>query len=84
MPFSYPPLSVLVTWPTPNYVDPHKRSSANYAFNSIFLIITTIAVVLRLYTRLYIRRWFGLDDVFICFAFVRIEYPVELQDVDKA
>ena len=36
--------------------------------NGIFIVLVYITVGLRLYTRLYIKRWFGLDDVFILLA----------------
>jgi hypothetical protein len=71
MPFGIPPWSVLITWPASNYVDPPTRGPANYIIGAIFLSLSTTAVAFRLYARLYIRRWFGLDDVCICLAWVR-------------
>jgi hypothetical protein len=70
MHFGMPPLSVIIGWPTPNYVDPEKRSSGEFAIGAIFFALATVVVFLRLYARLFIRRWFGLDDFFICFAWV--------------
>jgi len=61
---------VLATWPTPNYVDPVTRGSALYIVNGIWLFLATVAVTLRLYTRIWIRNWFGLDDAFILLALV--------------
>jgi hypothetical protein len=65
-----PPIAVLMSYPTPNYINPHTRGSSLIIVNAVFLGIATIVVLLRLYTRLFVRRWFGLDDVFICCAFV--------------
>lgn len=68
------PETGLLDWPSPNYVDPPKNPAtvAVYVFNGFFLTLATIAVAARLYTRIIIRRWFGLDDLFIILAFVRI------------
>ena len=67
------PATVLLDWPLPNYVDPPKNPAtvAVYVFNGFFLTLATIAVAARLYTRIIIRHWFGLDDLFIILAFVR-------------
>lgn len=64
------PLSVLFSFPTPNYVDPVTRGPALIIVNAIFLSLCTIALLLRLYTRVFIKRWFGSDDVFIILAYV--------------
>jgi hypothetical protein len=61
---------VLASWPAPNYVDPVTRGNALYIVNSIWLCFATIAVTLRVYTRIWIRNWFGLDDAFVLFALV--------------
>jgi hypothetical protein len=81
MPFSFPPLSVLLTWPAPNYVNPHTRGPENYVISIIFFSLATIAVATRLYTRLYIRRWFGLDDLCICLAYVFEEHYLEITEM---
>jgi hypothetical protein len=65
----FPP-NVIASWPVPNYVNPARRGPAIYIVNSIFLFIATAAVVARIYTRLWIRNWFGLDDAFILLALV--------------
>jgi hypothetical protein len=65
-----PPTSVLLTWPFPNFTDPVRRGPAVYPISIIFLLISTTAVCLRLYARLFIRKWFGLDDVFIIMGWV--------------
>ncbi|KAI4912335.1 hypothetical protein J4E85_011068 [Alternaria conjuncta] len=57
-----PPVDVLLGWPTPNYIDPETRGPALLIVNSI-LIALTILVVIAL-----IKRWFGIDDIFILFA----------------
>jgi hypothetical protein len=61
---------VILTWPTPNYVDPPTRGDALLIVNSILIALVVIVVGLRMYTRLIIKRWFGLDDIFILVALV--------------
>ncbi|KAE9969593.1 hypothetical protein BLS_005312 [Venturia inaequalis] len=63
------PLSILETWPIPNYVNPDTRGNALIILNSIFLAFMTVILGLRLYTRLVVKRWFGWDDVFIISAY---------------
>ncbi|KAF2856944.1 hypothetical protein T440DRAFT_494693 [Plenodomus tracheiphilus IPT5] len=63
-----PPYEVLLSWPTPNYDNPVTRGNALVVVNSIFLGLVIITVGLRLYTRVIIKRWFGLDDIFILLA----------------
>jgi hypothetical protein len=63
-----PPVDVLLSWPTPNYVDPETRGPALLIVNSILIALTILTVVARLYTRIVIKRWFGIDDIFILFA----------------
>lgn len=64
------PLSVLLTFPVPNYVDPVTRGSALVAVNSVFIGIVLVVVVLRVYTRLAIKRWLGADDILVIVAAV--------------
>lgn len=66
-----PPLEIILTWPTPDYIDPPTRGDALLIVNSIFITLVIVTVSLRLYTRLAIKRWFGLDDVFILLALVQ-------------
>ncbi|KAF1988795.1 hypothetical protein K402DRAFT_419144 [Aulographum hederae CBS 113979] len=61
----YPPSEVLEAWPAPNYVDPETRGPALYVVTGLFSAFVLLAISLRLYARLVIRRWFGADDVFI-------------------
>ena len=65
-----PPASVIVTWPRPNYVNPVSRAPIVYALDAVFLFVATVAVSIRLYTRIAIRKWVGIDDFFIVLAWV--------------
>jgi hypothetical protein len=65
-----PPLDVILTWPAPDYVHPETRGPALVIVNSIFISLVFITVAARLYTRIVISNWFGIDDVFILLALV--------------
>jgi hypothetical protein len=65
-----PPLSVIVTWPTPNYVNPATHGDALLIVNLIFITLVVAAVVGRFYARLVIKKWFGWDDSMIALALV--------------
>ena len=70
-----PPPSVLVTWPKANYVNPYSRSDSVFYTNTVMLFFGTLFVAIRLYTRIVIRRWFGMDDALIAFAYVGCLFP---------
>ncbi|EON62658.1 hypothetical protein W97_01882 [Coniosporium apollinis CBS 100218] len=63
-------IDVLLSFPLPNYDNPQTRGPALVIVNSTFISFVVIAVALRVYTRLYIKRWFGSDDYLICAALV--------------
>lgn len=66
------PLSTLQNWPTPNYVNPERRGPAATIVVSVLLGLVTLILIIRIYTRVRISRGFGLDDVLIIFAYVRL------------
>ncbi|KAL3422759.1 integral membrane protein [Phlyctema vagabunda] len=63
-----PPLDVLATWPTPNYINPVTRGSANTILNLILFPIVIFIVVLRVYSRTRLSKNFGADDALIVCA----------------
>lgn len=82
-PFTYP----LASWPAYNYENPETRGNA-----SIFIVtsvITTVVVALRLYSRHYLLRSAGIDDVLLLFRLctcssIRAKtrgYPVAAQGI---
>lgn len=64
------PIAVILSWPRGNYDHPVTRGKALLIINVIFAALVVGIVFLRLYTRLFIKRWVGLDDVFIVLATV--------------
>lgn len=64
------PLDVFLSFPLPNYKNPPTRGPALVIVNAILIALVVVAVLLRLYARLFIKRWFGSDDIFIILALV--------------
>lgn len=69
-----PPLDVLKSWPTPNYIDPVMRGWENRILIIVLFPLVFLAISIRVFTRLRISRSFGVDDwlilaAFVCFLF---------------
>jgi hypothetical protein len=64
------PFDVLATWPTPNYTNPAVHGVGFYIVSPLLLTLATLCVGVRLYGRIFVRRWFGPDDVLIALAWV--------------
>ncbi|CAK1354091.1 unnamed protein product [Cercospora beticola] len=64
----FPPLTVIATWPPANYDDPVTRGHALFALMIFFSVLVVISCAGRLYSRIYIKHWFGWDDGFIIIA----------------
>ncbi|POS70804.1 integral membrane protein [Diaporthe helianthi] len=64
------PLSALQKWPTPNYANPERRGPAAAIVVSVLLGLVTLTLIIRIYTRVWISRGFGLDDVLIMLAYI--------------
>ncbi|KAK7923985.1 hypothetical protein PG985_006039 [Apiospora marii] len=65
-----PPPSVIASWPKPNYADPESQGPAGVGVGSTLIVLVTITLLLRLYTRRWISKGFGLDDILIVCAYV--------------
>lgn len=46
----------------PNFINPPSHDKANVILHTICLTLTTLFVMMRLYTRHYISQWIGWDD----------------------
>ncbi|KAF2429363.1 hypothetical protein EJ08DRAFT_573853, partial [Tothia fuscella] len=64
------PFEVIAKWPTPNYVNPETRGPDVVILNAVLIAVVTFVVLLRLYVRAYVLRWWGIDDVFIIIALI--------------
>jgi hypothetical protein len=68
MRFNHPEL--VAGWPKPNYINPETRGPSLYIVNSMFFGLATVAIAIRLYARIFVRRWFGFDDALVILAWV--------------
>ena len=57
-----PPLSVIESWPKPNYINPIVRGPENIILDLVFFPLVCLVVGIRMYTRLRITYNFGADD----------------------
>ncbi|RAL65815.1 hypothetical protein DID88_005478 [Monilinia fructigena] len=65
-----PSPQVLSTFPQPNYINPETRGPALLIITAIFLPIVYIVVGLRTFTRIYLSKHFGVDDIFLLIALI--------------
>ncbi|KAF2402985.1 hypothetical protein EJ06DRAFT_316167 [Trichodelitschia bisporula] len=63
-------LEIASKWPVPNYVDPVRRGPELWIVSIIMLVLCTIAVGTRLYSRIFIRHWIGADDALVIAAYI--------------
>jgi hypothetical protein len=66
------PVEVMLSWPLPNYQNPETRGNSLLIVNAVLMSLVTFVVFLRLYVRVYLLRWFGIDDLFIIIALVSL------------
>jgi hypothetical protein len=57
--------TVVSKWPAPNYVDPETRGLAAVIVMLILVLLVTVLLGIRIYTRIAISKGFGNDDVLI-------------------
>ena len=67
------PLAVLLSFPTPDYIHPETRGLTAVILILVLSCFVVAVVALRVYTRVYIQRWPGLDDLFMVFAVVCLQ-----------
>jgi hypothetical protein len=63
-----PPPAVLSSFPQPNYTNPITRGPELLIITLIFFPIVLLVVGLRTFTRVYLSKTFGADDVFLLIA----------------
>jgi len=67
---THPPLSVILHWPNPNYVDPPRHGWGLTVGITIVSTFTVLAVCARLWARFRLQKNGGIDDVLIAAALV--------------
>ena len=70
----HPPLTVVASWPTPNYIDPVSHGNALFVITVVTLTLIPIVVSARLWARFVVLRKPGWDDFLLCIAMVRTAY----------
>ena len=66
----HPPTDVLLSWPAPNYINPEDRGWDSSIVLLVFLAITFIVFVARIWARLALGKNAGLDDTLMAIAMV--------------
>ncbi|KAI1397924.1 integral membrane protein [Hypoxylon fuscum] len=64
-----PPASVLASWPTPNHVNPDTRGHIGMVVGILLATLVTITLLIRLYSRIWLTKGFGLDDILMSLAY---------------
>ena len=59
-------------------VEPAGRGIQVLAVYSLFLVLTTVSVALRVYCRVHIQKAFGADDYFAVLAWVSVVFRHEI------
>ncbi|EPS39767.1 hypothetical protein H072_6447 [Dactylellina haptotyla CBS 200.50] len=59
-----------LTFPPPNTINPERRGHYLVPILSVLLSVSTLATVLRTYTRVFVVRKFGHDDILIIPAYL--------------
>ncbi|KAF2871683.1 hypothetical protein BDV95DRAFT_457021, partial [Massariosphaeria phaeospora] len=67
-----PPLDTILSWPTPNYVDPETKSKAVLIIACVFGPLTLGLFIGRLWVRLKIQKNAGWDDWLMIVAMVPV------------
>jgi hypothetical protein len=65
-----PPLSVMGSWPTPNYTNPVQRGWGLVVVTTLLTVLSFSVVCARLWARIKLRG-VGIDDVIIIATMVR-------------
>lgn len=70
------PPEVYATWPKPNYVNPENNTALLLGFEISLIILTTIVVILRVYSRGFLTKTIGLDDWLMVGALVSHAFSI--------
>ena len=68
----YIDITATLDWPVPNYVNPERYGPSLFIVHGVFYPIVLAMLAIRIYTRLYISKCFGLDDLLALFSMVSI------------
>lgn len=74
-----PPLSVITTWPHPNYVDPESQGASVFIIGISLITLSVLTVGLRIFVRIQILHTAGIDDWLILTSLVCLCHLVRLE-----
>lgn len=57
----HPPISVIASWPHPNYVNPEERGLATPIALAVVMGITFLVFVARIWARVIVSKSAGID-----------------------
>lgn len=64
----HPPSEVVLSWPTPNHINPEDRGWTSSIVALVFLGIAFLVYIARMWARLGLGKNHGLDDVIMSIA----------------
>lgn len=67
----HPPPEVVLSW-KPNYVDPVTRGDSFLVAAGVLISLVYLTVLLRLYTRAFVTRNLGIDDILVAINLVPV------------
>ncbi|KAL7274618.1 hypothetical protein RUND412_002468 [Rhizina undulata] len=93
-----PPPALIASWPPANKVNPAWRGNGLVVVESLMISLVVIVVGLRIYSRVWMRKSFGMDDWFIipatffaiglttttCLAAIRYGWGHHMWDISMA
>jgi hypothetical protein len=74
----HPPLSVVASWPAPNYVNPEGRGRVTTIIAGVLSPITFFVIFARIWVRFYLQRNPGWDDWLMVVALVCSLLPTKI------
>ena len=66
----HPPSDVLLAWPKPNYINPEDRGWSSSIVLLVFVGITFLVYIARMWARLGVGKNHGLDDTIMSVAMI--------------
>lgn len=82
-PFHDPSPEIIASWPSPDLVNPPNRGPALLIIVSALIFFSLLSLALRIYSRVFFRRNFGLDDLLILPAAVSPPQPTRPHSRDQ-
>ncbi|ORY63431.1 uncharacterized protein BCR38DRAFT_228272 [Pseudomassariella vexata] len=64
------PLEAVLKWPRPNFENPQTRGQVGLIVGTTLLTFVTVLLAVRIFTRQYISKGLGLDDILIVLAYI--------------